>query len=304
MTRPPFPSILDATLITTFRACPTKFRLEHLEHWKYRGRSVHLHAGAAFAAGLEAARLAYFRDHLHPDDAIAAGLAALASAYGDFECPATSAKSCERMLGALEYYFSAYGLGSDPAVPISLPSGDLGVEFSFIEPLPITHPETGDPLLYSGRFDMLVDYQGMRLGEDDKTTTALGASWAGQWDLRSQFTGYCWGAKMVGLPLDGFLVRGIAIRKTGYDTLQAITYRPQWQIDRWLEQTCRDVRRAIEAWRSGVWDYNLAEECNGYGGCLFRNVCLTSDPTAILAAQYERRSWNPATRTETLIEGD
>lgn len=299
--RPSFPTIIDASMLSAFRACPRKFAYEYLDHWRYKGRSVHLHAGAAFAAGLEAARLAYYVEGKHPDDSISAGLATLARHYGDFDCPPTSAKSCERMLGALEYYFHSYQLGSDRAIPVSLPSGQRGIEFSFCEPLPFIHPESGEPLLYSGRFDMLVDYDGMRLGEDDKTTSALGASWPQQWDLRSQFTGYAWGSARAGLPLDGFLVRGIAIRKTGYDTLQAITYRPQWQIDRWFEQVRRDIARMLDLWARGVWDYNLGDECTAFGGCMFRNVCLTVDPTAILSAQYERRRWDPAARTETLI---
>jgi len=67
--------------------------------------------------------------------------------YGDFECPEDSAKSLERMMGALDYYFANFPLDQDKAIPVSLPGGGQGVEFSFAEPLPFLHPETGDPLL-------------------------------------------------------------------------------------------------------------------------------------------------------------
>lgn len=304
MIRPPFPSTIDSSLMASFRSCPRKAQLEFVEHWKPRNQSVHLHAGAAYASGLEAARRAFYIEGKSDSDSIAAGLHALLTAYGDFECPEDSPKSASRMAGALEYYFSAYPLGTDKAVPMSLPGDKSGIEFNFLEPLDILHPETGDPLLYSGRMDMMCDYEGMKLGEDDKTTSQLGASWPRQWDLRSQFTGYVWGAGRAGIKLDGFLVRGVSILKTKYDTLQAITYRPQWQIDRWYEQLLRDLKRMIAAWESGYYDYNLDHACAEYGGCPFKSICQMRDPTPLLQQQFERRKWDPVARTETLLEDE
>lgn len=302
MTRPPFPAVIDSSLIAAFRSCPQKAYKEFVEHWKPRDPSVHLHAGAAFARGLEVGRDAHFVKGMSPESSIAAGLGALIQHYGEFECPPDSPKSLERMAGALEFYFDRYPLGQDKAIPMTLPGGKRGIEFSFLEPLGINHPETGDPLLYSGRFDMLVNYENMALGEDDKTTSQLGASWPRQWDLRSQFTAYVWGAKQAGIKLDGFLVRGVSILKSKYDTLEAITYRPAWQIDRWHEQVLRDIQRMIQCWESGVWDYNLDHACAEYGGCPFKGVCQMQRPEILLRQQFERRKWDPVTRVETPLE--
>jgi hypothetical protein len=297
--RPPFPSVIDSSLIAAFRSCPRKCELEYFSHWKPQNQSVHLVAGAAYAAGLEAAREAYYIDGASPDTAVALGLEALLRSYGSFECPPESAKSAERTAGALEFYFSAYPLGTDKAIPLTLPSGKRGIEFSFAEPIDIAHPETGDPLLYCGRLDMLCEFEGMALGEDDKTTSQLGASWPRQWDLRSQFTSYVWGAARAGIKLDGFLVRGVSILKTKYDTLQAITYRPQWQIDRWYGQLQRDIHRMIRCWEEGYFDYNLDHACTEYGGCSYRQCCQMKEPEALLKAQFEQRVWDPVKRTET-----
>jgi len=302
MTRPPFPAVLDSTTMAAFKSCPQKAYLEYMQHWKLRDQSVHLHAGAAYATGIEKARIAYYIDGKHPDNALAIGIGALLKAYGSFECPPESAKSAERTAGALEYYFSQYRLGEDRAIPMTLPGGKRGIEFSFLEPLEINHPVSGDPLLYSGRMDMMCEYEGMKLGEDDKTASQLGASWPRQWDLRSQFTGYVWGAGRAGIKLDGFLVRGVSILKTKYDTLQAITYRPQWLIDRWYEQLMHDIKRMIQAWESGYWDYNLDHSCAEYGGCPFKSACQMRDPTPLLAQQFQRRRWDPVARTETVLE--
>jgi len=302
MTRPPFPTVLDSTIMAAFRSCPRKAELEFIQHWKPQTPSVHLHAGAAYASGMEAARVAYYLNGHSAEDSIALGIQALLTHYGNFECPEDSPKSASRMAGALEFYFSHYRLGEDQAIPLSLPGGKSGIEFNFLEPIDLAHPETGDPLLYSGRMDMMCSYENMNLGEDDKTASQLGASWPRQWDLRSQFTGYVWGAGRAGIKLDGFLVRGVSILKTKYDTLQAITYRPAWQIDRWYEQLLRDVKRMIAAWQEGYYDYNLDHACAEYGGCQFRSICQMRDPQALLRQQFERRRWDPVARTETLLE--
>ena len=47
MTRPPFPTVLDSTIMAAFRSCPRKAELEFIQHWKPQTPSVHLHAGAA-----------------------------------------------------------------------------------------------------------------------------------------------------------------------------------------------------------------------------------------------------------------
>lgn len=306
--RPEFPRVIDSSLIAAFRSCPQKAYLEFMHHWKPRDLSVHLHAGKSYAAGLEAARMAFYVEGKDAETSVALGVGKLLEVYGTFECPPDSAKSAERTAGALEFYFDRYALGVDTAHPLELP-GKKGIEFGFNEPIDLddpemTHPETGEPLLYCGRLDMMCEYNGLRLGEDDKTASKLGASWPRQWDLRSQFTSYIWGAKMGGIKLDGFLIRGVSILKTQYDTLEAITYRPEWQIERWHGQLKRDIRRMKECWAAGYFDYNLDHACIEYGGCPFRNVCQMKDPQRLLDQQFQRRRWDPVTRTETVLESE
>lgn len=300
---PLFPEWLDSTMLSTYKSCAHKFWLEYVLNYKPKEVSVHLHAGAAFASGLEAARMAFYRDGKSSADAEGIGLGALLTHYGDFECPADSAKSAERMAGALEFYLDNYPLGADGASPITLPGGRLGIEVSFAEPLPeVLHPVTGNPLLYCGRLDLACNYSGGVFVEDDKTTSSLGATWSKQWDLRSQFTGYCWGLREAArVTANGCLVRGVSILKTKYDTQQAITYRAPWQIDEWLAVTLSAVKRMIADWNSGEWRKSLDHACAEYGGCHLRNACLSNTPQNWLDTFYVRRLWNPVTRQETLL---
>lgn len=301
--RPMFPHTIDSTMLASFHACPQKFFRQYVQHWKPTSTSVHLVAGGAFASGIEAARRAFYEHHLPSEDAVAAGLMALIKHYGDFECPRDSAKSLDRMIGALEFYFDRYPLGGDGAVPVQFPDGKLGIEFSFAEPLPIAHPVSGDPILYTGRSDMIAERMGSIYVYDEKTTSSLGLSWARQWEMRAQFTGYIWAASKQGLKVSGAAVRGVSILKTKYDTLEVLTYRSKHEVRMWLNQTIRDIQRMIQCWEAGYWDYNLDGACTDYGGCSLVPVCKHSDPESQLPIMFKQVVWDPLARKElTLAE--
>lgn len=302
MTKPHFPLTIDSTILGAFRSCPQKMFRQYMQHWKPAAESVHLIAGGSFADGIEKARRAFYEDGQDAEISVAIGLNALITKYGDFECPPDSGKSLERTAGALEFYFEQYPLGADGANPITFSDGRRGIEFSFAEPLPVNHPITGDPLLYTGRSDMIAEAFGGLYIYDEKTTSSLGRSWANQWDMRSQFTGYYWAAEQAGLHPSGVVVRGVSILKTKYDTMQVLSYRSRFEIDRWLDQTCRDIERMIEAWKSGHWDYNLDHACTEYGGCAFTTVCKSADPEAWLNQYFVLRVWDPLAHEEITLE--
>lgn len=301
--RPEFPLVWDNTMRSTFVECPRKFSWEYLHHFKHKAPNVHLHAGKAWAGALEEARLAFYGEGLDSLSAQARGLEKLLSLYGDFDPGERSNKSLPRLVEAYTYYFKAFPLETDPVQPFMGPNGPM-VEFSFALPLheSLVHPVTGEPIIYSGRADMIATYAGALSIYDDKTTSSLGASWAGQWDRRSQFTGYAWAAKEFGIPVSQIIVRGIALLKLSTNHAQTITVRTPHHIAEWHGQVVRDIRRAISAWEEGYWDVNLAEACSSYGGCLFKQPCTSSDPTPWLTGgNYAIRKWNPVTREEQEI---
>ena len=299
--RPMFPHTVDSTILSAFRSCPQKFYRQYVGHWKPQGISVHLVAGGAFASGIEVARDAFYVRGLSAEDAEAEGLTALIKRYGDFQCPEDSAKSLERMCGALEFYFSNYPLGNDGAEPITLANGRRGIEFSFAEPLDFRHPVTGDPILYTGRSDMIAERAGGIYIYDEKTTSSLGAMWGRQWEMRSQFTGYTWAARQQGIKTAGAIVRGVSILKTKYDTLEVPTFRSEYEIDRWYGQVLRDLASMRRMWEEGYWDYNLDGACTEYGGCSFVQVCKSSDPETWLPVKFEQKVWDPLLREEKSV---
>lgn len=292
-----FPSVFDSSMLATFKSCPEMFNKLYIQEWKPKQLSVHLHAGKSFARGLEVARKEFYEKGQSSEDAIAAGLGALIEAYGNFECPPDSAKSLQRMCGAFEFYWERYPLNHE-IYPIEMTGGRRAIEFTFVHPLPISHPETGDPILYSGAMDAVYYYAGDNYIVDEKTTTQLGASWSRQWDLRSQFTAYAWGCRQSGIRVAGALVRGVSILKSKYDTAEAITYRPEWQVDRWYEETLHWINDSIKMWKDGYFRHNLDHSCAEYGGCTFRQCCSSQDETSWLETYFERRHWDPIRRIE------
>lgn len=306
--QPGFPLIWNDSLRSAFVSCPRAAYWEFFHHWKTKAPNVHLHAGKAWASALETARMAFYGENLPASTAQALGLQTLIQQYGTFEAPergSGAAKSLDRLIEAFSYYFIAFPLATDPVQPYKRADGKPMVEFSFALPIDskeLLHPETGEPILYAGRADMVATYAGSLSIYDDKTTGQLGQSWAAQWNRRSQFSAYSWAAREYGIPVSQVVVRGIAILKTTINHAQAITVRTPHNVAEWHFQVKRDIRRAIECWKSGYFDVNLGESCSSYGGCMFQQPCMSNTPENWLNnVSFERRIWDPVTRTETPI---
>jgi hypothetical protein len=77
-----FPSLIDNTMRTSFVRCETKWKNNFGLQLTAIKRSIHLHAGGAFAAGLEATRKAYFDEGLAEEEARARGVQAITTFYG------------------------------------------------------------------------------------------------------------------------------------------------------------------------------------------------------------------------------
>jgi hypothetical protein len=298
------PEVFDSSMLAAYKSCPSLFRLVYSDEWKSKKNSVHLHAGGSFAKGVETTRKAFYEDSLTSEDAIALGAKAVMDSYGDFDAPSEgsgSAKTLDRMVGAFIFYFDNYPLTLDTGYPIILPGGRRGIEYSFVHPLPIDHPETGNPLLYAGRMDAILHYSGAPYIFDEKTTSRLGPTWGHQWDLRSQFIGYTWGCQQAGIMVKGAVVRGVSILKEKYETQESINNFSEWEVDRWYGELLDWIQEIVKCYQTKKWRHSFDHACTEYGGCAFRSVCKSPDEKPWLETYFERRHWDPVTREETLL---
>lgn len=288
-----FPMLIDNTSREQYATCPQKFFRSTIQKLAPDYPSIHLHFGGAYAAGLEEMRKAFYVDNKSQRDALEAGIKAATLYFGDFEVPEKSNKTYAALCGALINYIDKYPLATDHIKPV-LHSEGAAVEFTFSTPIPdCFHPVTGDPILYGGRFDFLGEFQNLKWVVDDKTTSQLGPSWNKQWELNSQFTGYTWGAQQSGIDVAGAVIRGQSILKNGYGHAEVIIYRPQWQLDRWLNMLVDNVQAMISDWERNQYAFAIGGACSHYGGCEFLHLCTKQDPLPWIQTHYRLHNWNP-----------
>lgn len=295
---PILPAYVDSTMISAFRSCPRKFFNEFVLGLRPPGISIDLHAGGAFAHAAEVVRKEVFLNDRSLAEALLRGRAAFEIYWGDFVIPEhkNTSKTPDNVWKAVETYFAQWSPKLDHIQPYYV-NGQPTFEFTFSIPLegegwPL-HPVTGELFMYSGRFDMLGEYNGMPIVEDDKTSGAGHyANWSEKWDLRSQFIGYTWACRELGIDVDSVAVRGVGIMKTKIDLAEAIKPYSDVLRARWLEQLRRDLWRLVECYNASYWDYNFAESCSAYGNCIFTTPCASSDPEPWLKT-FEVRRWNP-----------
>lgn len=294
-----FPPVIDSSMRSEFVACPHRFYRRHIQGFTHDGdKSIHLHFGGCFAAGLEAFRRAFYDGLQDTDAALIVGTRTIIHKWGARPPESfPTNKTLEKCIGALESFVAQYPPATDHCMPARSPTGGLMLEFNAAVPLPISHPDTGEPILYAGRFDQVCNYMGLLMGEDDKTTSQLGASWSAHWRMRGQFTGYCWLAREFGLPLQGFVVRGISILKNSFGHAEVIEQRPDWMLSKWHTQLLYDIRHMIECYQAGFWSQNLDHACADFGGCAFLPLCSSATPER-WESNYVVKHYNPLEKPE------
>ena len=301
-----FPIFIDSTMLNDFRLCEQKWAWRYLHHLVPASPNVHLNAGGAFAKGLEIARRSFYEQGQSQEDSVAFGLKALLEAYGDAQ-DESGKKTWEAVSGALIYYCDNHPFASDYLQPFVV-DGKATLEFSAAIPLPLNHPQTGEPLLLTGRFDMLARHQHMDAKRafcvDEKTTGRIDPGWATKWPLRGQFLCYNWLAGEQGYDIAGTIVRGIAIYKNSYTLVEVPIQSQPWKIKEWHDGMLGTVAAMIRVWRevheakSRSFVKALNDACTMYNGCSYIRLCDSQKPELWMEPYFERREWNPI-HTET-----
>ncbi|MCK5644197.1 MAG: PD-(D/E)XK nuclease family protein [Gammaproteobacteria bacterium] len=293
-----FPELIDSTMRNDYVSCEIKFEYARSYGLSAKGGSVHLIAGGAFAKGVEVVRKLVYRDGMELMDALVQGVLAAWTEYGAFE-PGDKyvAKSAERVAYALVEYFTEYPPTTDKIQPYYRADGKPAIEFEFSFPLETLHPETGNPLLYGGRFDMVGEYLSSLWVVDEKTATRLGPQWLRSFTLRGQLLGYVYAAKSFGLPVNGFIVRGLSFLRDYYGHAEVVEVVPEYRLEQWREQIEIDAARMVKSYQDGRFSWALGEACNAYGGCPFKSLCDKQHWQEWWQQYFEIDYWNPLDRS-------
>jgi hypothetical protein len=317
MTYFPFPTTVDASMRSTFASCPRQFFFNYVMRRTTPGTSIHLTFGGAMARALEVFRLQFYQENEPFKRALDAGLQAGIAHWAQEQTPfdtGESPKTITSLVTATENYFKFFDPHTDYVTPFVYGDGKRAVEFTFAIPLraedgfPL-HPETGLPILYSGRFDMLGQTKsGANFIVDDKTTSQLGMHFTKSMRLRSQFTGYTWACKQFGIPTQGILIRASCIKKTGIDYQEITETRPNHVVDQWYAQLKMNLWFMVGMWKNynelllntrkgetdlTAWEANLDDSCGSYGGCQYMDACLSPKPIETVQAFFVPNTWDP-----------
>lgn len=290
-----FPRAIDNTMRTAWDACQRKFLLSHIYNLRSQDPSMHLVFGGAFAKGLEVARKEYYgagntdqRDYLGK-----AYIAAILEWNLHLDDPLVGeAKSLTNCLCAIEYYFNEWPMATDWVTPFAYEGGEPTIEFTFALPLPHWN---GEQLLYTGRFDMFVDYASNPAVYDDKTAMQLGAQWVRSWSLNSQMTGYIWAGQQCGFDTDTAIIRGISILKKSFGQAQAIEHRTKWEVRSWFDTLNHNLAGMLEAFQEGEDAFlpSYGQACAAYGGCPYQNLCKKENWKDWIEPDFRVYVWDP-----------
>jgi hypothetical protein len=313
-----FPTSIDSTIISTFDSCPQKFLMEYVLRRVPIARSIHLHAGGCMASAFERIRHDFYVEGFTTEECLVRAFPHFVKQWGDMEAPQGEYKDFTNCWAAVEAYFREYPMDTDYFQPMIKADGTPAVEFKFAIATDIPHPDTGDPILYSGRADMLAsprDNLDHIYVVDEKTTKQMGSSWGRQWDMRGQFYGYTYAAREYGYNCVGALVRGIAIQQTQFQFAEKPVILTDTQLETWWFEVNKKIRRAVAMYERarehyvddsdtshtflhGSFDKSFGDACSSYGGCMYAELCTHPAPW-LMYRSYEERVWDPLAKDPT-----
>lgn len=307
-----FPAVLDASGMKEYKSCPRKWWHKYVEGKSLQGvaANVDLIAGRALAKGMEVGRKVFWVEGEDAEMAVEAGIEAMLEEYGK-DRP-EEVKNHERLKEAYRKYWKKWPMSRDRGiVPI-----EEGIEGTFSFEIPgLVHPDTGQPLLYAGKRDMI----GREIGEDDpfgegsegdlwgvdeKTCGYVNDGWQHEYELDWQFLGYTYFERVVaGNDIEGVIIRKIGLKRKVFDGRSDLKQAKIRYDGKVLEDWYQEM---IQTAAEMVWKYEEAKieeglkgipqvfgnACNEYSGCQSRPICLHKE----VLPEYTIFRWNPLTR--------
>lgn len=313
----------DSTSLTVAMACPKRYKLEIIEGWEPKNPNVAialafgilLHAGIETyhrlrSAGVDfdSAVVGSLRHVMEKEDFREPGVAIFSKlpTHEDIEVIKEADDADEESDGidlrnskirtryhlfrALVWYFDNYR--QDHLQVITLSDGMAAVEHSFRVPIGETLAD-GTPLLLSGHFDKVVDFNGSLYVSDVKSTKSITHQWRREFDLSHQMTGYTLGGK-IGLhqPVQGVFIDAVCLQVGGVKFNRFPTHRSESQLKEFI-RTLKYIADQAEMWYEQDYYPMNTSACMF---CKYKEVC--SQPPEFRQMHlntYFRRSvaWNP-----------
>lgn len=211
---------------------------------------------------------------------------------------AKNPKTLENLFRSVVWYLETFG-PNDPAQTVILKSGKPAVELSYR--WDSGHQlSTGEPIIFSGHIDRLVEYNGQRWVLDRKTTAASltdGSSqqYFAQYSPDNQMSGYILASRIVfESDAAGAIIDAAQIAKGFTRFERGFALRTERQLQEWFEDALFWISLADRFAQANYWPMN-DKSCDAFGGCPFRGIC-NKDPAVrdvFLQGDYVQEPWDP-----------
>lgn len=288
---PRFPYKLSNTDLAVYKKCPRRFWLGVCRRLiPDRPKSPSLVFGGAYAAGMEAARRAFWIDKATFKDAKARARQAVIAEWGEEPVEGNKReKTRDSCIQAVECYLNAFPLDKSPYKPVEDDKMGIGIECDFSIPLPLK--VDGREVQYVGRLDMLIKQDGYYKIIDDKTTSRLTGDWGSKFQLSPQQIGYAWAIRKLGYDLRQVLIRGVCVYKS--QPMRTMDYPisiSPFLTQEWENATTSLIKRIISDWNQKDFQPYHGACSDLTGKCPFYEHCLVGEAIRerILATFIER----------------
>ena len=296
--------IVDATMISTFRACQEKYnkRMEQLLVSKSNNGAIG--SGLAFHEAGATFRMAR-KSGLSPEEAYNAGLYKLRETYPGFmpvEFINGPIPDERRSLPNLERVFEAWcRYEAKQGFEYLYIEQSGGISLGSIERATVIYD-----IIYSVIIDAVVKMQGCIFVDDIKTTTMnISQAYKDSFRLSQQIMGYTVAAKeLLGLPIYGGMISVVWFQKEAksgkgksvdeYFHTVPVTYTED-QLTEWHDNTLRTINNILDCRERGEWQFDFGDSCKAYNGCTYKGICSATPKAraSIIDMDFERATWTP-----------
>lgn len=299
----------DSTSLGWLKTCPRLYQYSMIENWRPKQQKPDLFFGLVFAEVCQAYQKSSFMGITHDDAVFDMVKHAHARTWNwDSE---HKYKNKYTLVEAIITYLDQWQ--DDPAKTVQLTDGTPAVELSFKFQLdwgpkhvPIENQMEGEghlvgsqPYILCGHLDRLVEFNGVVMPMDQKTTkSSLGSNYFDQYHPNNQMTIYILAAGVIfDKPINVMIIDAVQVLLTQpARCVRGFTYRTPGELDEWLEDLQHWFSLAEFFAESNYWPKNDTA-CDKYGGCQFKDVC-NKDPgvrKAFLKSNFTQKEqpWNP-----------
>lgn len=271
----------NSSALGALKTCARYYQYRYIIGWQPRGSGLHIRFGSLYHAALEQ----YDRLCLsgaNSDDALATVVHDLLHATWDNRLDdgtggapwdtGDTKKNRETLVRSVIWYVEHYN--PDPAKTLVLTDGTPALELEFKVELPFD-TITGEPYLYTGHIDRMVEYGEDKFVTDRKTTgSTISSYYFDKFNPDNQMSGYIFAARiMFDVPVAGVIIDAAQIA-VGFTTFQrGITARSEGQLQEWLVD-CQTYFEAANRYADAEYYPMNDKACHM---CEFRRVCQ-ADP--------------------------